>query len=292
MTLLPPLDWLRTFESAARHENFTEAGVELNLTQAAVSQQIRKLESHLKVSLFHRLARGVELTAEGDAYLPSIRSSINALARSTEDLFGKRETRTITIACPTSIASLWLVPRLQWIIASRPNISLSVAAIHRPVDYEAIKADIEIRFGEGPFEGKIATHLFSEVLSPVCAPDLAKQIVDEKWQKLPCIRVAGRRSGWSEWAIEAQTSPPKRTAFRFDSFITALDAAKAGVGVLLASLPLSEVALAKKEVVRLSPVELAMPIGNWLVRKSEGHMRADIEEVCRLISHSVTASEP
>ncbi len=287
LALLPPLDWLRTFEASARHENFTEAGLELGVTQAAVSQQMRKLEAHLRVTLFHRLARGVELTAEGDAYLPSVRSSLNALARSTEDLFGKKGGKIITIACPASIASLWLVPRLQWIREARPNISLSISAIHRPADYEAINADIEIRFGAGNWEGKVATHLFSEVLSPVCSPELAKQVIDGNWQKLPCIRLAGRRSGWSEWAIEAQVSPPKKTAIRFDSFNTALDAAKAGVGVLLASLPLSKIALAKKEVIRLSPIELAMPSGNWLVRNPEAKMRADVEEICRLISHSV-----
>ncbi|MCZ4280698.1 LysR family transcriptional regulator [Kiloniella laminariae] len=289
---MPPLDWLRTFEAAARHENFTEAADELGLTQAAVSQQIRKLEAHFKITLFHRLARGVELTAEGDAYLPSVRSAIHALARSTEDLFGKKGSKVITIACPASIASLWLVPRLQWIIASRPKISLSVAAIHRPADYEAIKADIEIRFGNGKWEGKIATHLFSEVLSPICAPSLLVGVPEGKWQSLPCIRLAGRRSGWSEWAIEAKMSPPRKTAIRFDSFITALDAAKAGVGVLLASLPLSERALAQQEVVRLSPVELAMPIGNWLVRNPEVQMRAEVEELCRLISHSVASDLP
>ncbi|WP_085904203.1 LysR family transcriptional regulator [Kiloniella majae] len=287
MASLPPLDWLRTFETSARHENFTEAGVELGLTQAAVSQQIRKLEAHLGVILFHRLARGVELTAEGDAYLPSVRSSLHALARSTEDLFGKKGAKIITIACPASIASLWLVPRLPWIREARPNVTLSIASIHRPADYEAINADIEIRFGAGNWEGKVATHLFSEVLSPICAPQLLEGTKEGAWPNLPCIRLAGRRSGWSEWAIEAKVSPPRKTAIRFDSFITALDAAKAGVGVLLASLPLSEGALSRGEVIRLSPIELAMPSGNWLVRKEAGQMRADIEEVCRLISHAV-----
>ena len=87
---LPPLSWLRAFEAAARHSSFTAAAAEIGLTQAAVSQHIRLLESHLKVSLFLRLRRGVELTAEGAAYLPHVQSGFGLIARSTRELFGSR----------------------------------------------------------------------------------------------------------------------------------------------------------------------------------------------------------
>ena len=80
---LPPLEWLRVFEAAGRLSNFTAAANELGLTQAAVSQRMRNLEEHLKTHLFLRLARGVELTAEGEAYLPHVQSALAAMRRGT-----------------------------------------------------------------------------------------------------------------------------------------------------------------------------------------------------------------
>ena len=99
---LPPLEWLRTFETAARLGNFTRAASELGLTQAAVSQQIRSLEGYLETSMFTRLARGVQLTVEGEAYAPHVRSSLFALRRSTSDLFSLSR-QLVTIAAPASV---------------------------------------------------------------------------------------------------------------------------------------------------------------------------------------------
>ncbi len=84
---LPPLEWLRVFESAGRHLNFTEAANELSLTQATVSQRIQHLEHRLGLTLFRRLPRGVELTASGEAYLPIIAQALNVMAEGTHQLF-------------------------------------------------------------------------------------------------------------------------------------------------------------------------------------------------------------
>ena len=86
---LPPLNWLRSFEAAARHLNFTQAAAELHMTQAAVSQQIKGLETKLGCALFIRLARGLELTDAGRAYIPGVRESIENLAVVTDEVFGK-----------------------------------------------------------------------------------------------------------------------------------------------------------------------------------------------------------
>ncbi|TIX68957.1 MAG: LysR family transcriptional regulator, partial [Mesorhizobium sp.] len=91
---LPPLDWLRSFEAAARLSNFTAAAAELGLTQAAVSQHIRALEQRLKTRLFVRLARGVALSPEGAAYLPHIQSAFATIANSTTELFEPRAVQT------------------------------------------------------------------------------------------------------------------------------------------------------------------------------------------------------
>src|SRR5882757_4813452 len=84
---MPPLDWLRSFEAAARLSNFTAAAAELGLTQAAVSQHVRSLEERLKRPLFIRLPRGVELTPQGAAYLQAVNSAFGVIANSTRKLF-------------------------------------------------------------------------------------------------------------------------------------------------------------------------------------------------------------
>ena len=94
---MPPLDWLRTFEAAARLSNFTAAAGELGLTQAAVSQHVRSLEDRLKRPLFIRLARGVGLTPEGAAYMPHLQSAFTMIANTTRELFEPRAIQSVTI---------------------------------------------------------------------------------------------------------------------------------------------------------------------------------------------------
>ena len=265
---LPPLEWLRAFEAAARRENFTTAAEELHLTQAAVSQQIRKLEARLGVTLFRRLARGVQLTAEGLAYLPHVQASFGALSRSTRDLFGGSGRKAVSIAAPISFATLWLTPKLTRLRQEYPELRVTLASVYRPLDYETIGADLEIRFGNGHWEGTSVRHLETESLVPVCAPALLSQLPDGDWTRLPVLGMSGPRSGWSEWSDLAGMAPPGPPVLVFDSFIQALEAAKAGAGVLLASLPLTQSFLMSGSLQQLSPVVLTMSAGHWLVRET------------------------
>ena len=267
---LPPLEWLRAFEAAARRENFTSAAEELNLTQAAVSQQIRKLEARLGATLFRRLARGVQLTAEGLAYLPHVQASFGALARSTQDLFGTTGQKPVSIAAPISFGTLWLTPKLTRLRIQHPHIRVTLASVYRPLDYETIGADLEIRFGGGHWDGKTARHLETETLVPVCAPELLPRAPGGDWSQLPILGMTGPRGGWSDWADLAGAAHPGPPALVFDSFILALEAAKAGAGILLASLPLTQPLLKSGNLVQLSPVVLTMSAGHWLVRGAAG----------------------
>ncbi|WP_282605363.1 LysR family transcriptional regulator [Pelagibius sp. Alg239-R121] len=282
---LPPLEWLRAFEVAARRENFTTAAEELNLTQAAVSQQIRKLEARLGVMLFRRLPRGVQLTAEGLAYLPHVQASFGALARSTQDLFGAPGGKTVSIASPISFAALWLAPKLTLLRAVHPGIRVAVSSVYRPVDYETIGADLEIRFGSGTWDGKHARHLETESLAPVCTPELLAQAPEGDWMQLPVLGMSGPRSGWHDWTDLAGTAHPGSSSLLFDSFILALEAAKDGAGVLLASLPLTQSLLDAGRLVQLSPVVLTMSAGHWLVRDAAGAAGAsDVEGLWNFLS--------
>lgn len=262
---LPPLAWIRSFEAAARLRSFSAAATELALTQPAVSQHIRHLEARLNRPLFRRLRHGVELTADGAAYLPHVQVALSGLARATRDLFGAAAPRGVSIAAPASISALWLAPRLGALGLAQPGVAITVASVHRPVDYEAVDADIEIRFGEGGWPRQVALPLMTEDLAPVAAPALLARAPDGDWTRLPAIALTGPRAGWSAWARLAGTAPPSHVCARFDSFVPALAAARAGTGTLLASLPLSRDALESGDLQRLGNVVLRLTDTHWVI---------------------------
>lgn len=269
MPSLPPLTWIRTFEAAARLESFSAAATELALTQPAVSQHIRQLEATLERQLFRRLRHGVQLTADGVAYLPHVQAALAGLTRATRDLFGADAPESVSIAAPASISALWLAPRLDALRAAHPGIAVTVASVYRPVDYETVGADIEIRFGEGDWPQRTALPLMAEELSPVAAPGLLASAADDDWTQLPAIAVTGPRAGWTAWSRVAGVAPPSRIVIRFDSFLPALEAARAGAGMLLASLPLAHGALGAGDVQRLSEVVLTVSGGHWVTYAPE-----------------------
>ncbi|HET7411970.1 MAG TPA: LysR family transcriptional regulator, partial [Pararhizobium sp.] len=144
--LLPSLEWVRVFEAAARLGSFTAAAKELGLTQAAVSQRIRNLETRLGVQLFDRQARGISLSTQGEAWLPHVQAALSQLTQSTADLF-EAPRRKITIAASASVIELWISPRLAEIARRLPHLQLAFETIQRLPDYSRYEADFEIRFG-------------------------------------------------------------------------------------------------------------------------------------------------
>lgn len=277
LSYLPPLGWLQAFEAAARLEGFTLAAEELGRSQATVSQQIRNLEKRLGSDLFHRLPRGVELTLDGAAYRPHVRAALRIIAAATRDLFATQRRLTVTIATPVSLIATWLAPRLPDLDAVSNRLNISIATINRPVDYEMENADLEIHYGDGNWPGIERGLLVEERLSPVCAPALLQH--EDDWTRLPVIGLAGARAGWSDWCELANIPPLAPPVYRFDSFILALETAKAGAGVMLASLPLIETALRQGHLVRLSDVELLTRSGHWLTRDQSKPASPEIDAV-------------
>jgi LysR family transcriptional regulator of beta-lactamase len=265
--ILPPLIWLKAFEAAARRSSFTLAAEELGLTQAAISQQIRALESRLGTVLFHRRQRGVTLTPEGSAYLPHIQSAFASLARSTQELFGRRSAQTVTLLSPISFAVLWLAPRLTDLERETKGIGLDVTTMHTPDAYEATDAVFDIRFGLGDWPNRTAYRLTTEKLTPVAAPSTLTRASRQKtsiWQHLPLLAVRGAREMWPDWFALAQLPPRGAARYRFDSFVAALAAAEAGAGLLLGSRPLVDGALRKKTLVTISDFELQSASGHFI----------------------------
>ena len=123
---LPPLNWLRSFESAARLLSFTAAGEELYLTQAAISQHIKSLEQYLGTPLFIRLPRSLRLTDHGRAYQLRIEPVLNQLADDTDEIFGHDTKNQLVIRVNAAFSVLWLAPRIGRFLAANPNIDLRI----------------------------------------------------------------------------------------------------------------------------------------------------------------------
>ncbi|MEX3011396.1 LysR family transcriptional regulator [Hoeflea sp. TYP-13] len=263
---LPPLEWLRVFEAAGRSGNFTAAAQELGLTQAAVSQRIRNLEHRLGKALFVRKPRGVELTLDGEAYLPHVQSALTALSRSTADLFSPAVSE-ITIAAMPSHIELMVLPRLKPFLAKHPGLRVTFVSAHRQRDFDDAKADIHLRYGSGNWPGRKAELLHQELLAPAAAPSLLQK--GEEWREKPVIELSGPRSGWRAWSAATGSPVPLRSSLHFDSFDLVLNAAIEGLGVILASLPLSEAALAAGDLVRLPEPHFVMDTGYWLSWEAE-----------------------
>ena len=172
---LPPLMWLKAFESAARTLSFAAAAAELNMSTGAISYQIRALEAHLGFSLFARTARGIKLTSLGIAYTPAVRKAFDELAESTVGLFGGTELVKVTVHAPASLAALWLVKQVPVFMAANPRTDIRMSSLvwDNPAPDEA--ADLEIRYGAGYWDGYRSEHLLHQNLVVVCSPAMLQQ---------------------------------------------------------------------------------------------------------------------
>lgn len=255
-----PLEWVRVFEAAGRTGNFTAAAQEVGLTQAAVSQRIQSLERRLGARLFTRQARGVTLTVEGEAWLPYVSAALRGLDRSADELFGK-PLQKLVLSASASVIQLWITPRLAALDASA-HFQLSLTTMTIEPDFAKSGASIEVRYGNGNWPGMVGARLYQEVLTPLAAPQQLQP--SRPWQELPHIAVSGPRPGWQEWAERTGDAAPPVPRWRFDSFVAALTAARAGLGVILGSLPLCAEELRNGTLVRLSEDALELDDGYWM----------------------------
>ncbi|THH36123.1 LysR family transcriptional regulator [Aliishimia ponticola] len=260
---LPHVTWLRAFEAAARHSSFSDAAVELNLTPAAVSQQIRLLEQHLGTQLFRRLPRGVVLTDKGQAYAMPIRKSFAEMTDATEGLFTVRRKRRISIRASISYATLILAPRLKAFHDLHPDIEivLSTAVWSNRMDLETI--DVDIRYGTGHWNEAEIYKLGDEVASLVCHPDHLKACNGagqvQELLAAGTVPVLGSEIEWrrlsDQFGLECPEPPVWLMA---DSSLIALQTITAGFGTALIHHSFTKPFLERGDLV--SPFDYLLPI--------------------------------
>ncbi|MGE5615493.1 MAG: transcriptional regulator GcvA [Bacillota bacterium] len=255
---LPPLNALRAFEAAARHLSFKKAAVELHVTAGAVSHQVKLLESHLGVTLFRRLTRALELTAEAQALVPKVREGLDNLLEAVERLRSREGATTLNVIAPPSFAARWLVPRLNAFTRAHPGIELRIGSRadtidgREPTDARAANGHdqplVAIRFGSGHYPGMRVDEVFAAEYVPVCSPRLLKgahalrKPADLRFHTLlhdDTVADDSARPTWDDWLqavgereVDASRGP------RFTDASLALEAAIEGMGVALAIKPL------------------------------------------------------
>lgn len=169
---LPPLTALRAFAATAEQRSFSQAARELNVTHAAVAQQVRALEDHLGRALVHRDGRGVSLTADGEHLAQALGEGFAAFQRGLETLRAGEADRPVRVTLTASFAAQWLMPRLRDFWENHPDIGLSLHPDPRIVDLHRERMDLAIRYGTGDWPGVEATWLASARLVVAGAPSL------------------------------------------------------------------------------------------------------------------------
>ncbi|MEF8833720.1 MAG: LysR substrate-binding domain-containing protein [Halofilum sp. (in: g-proteobacteria)] len=235
---LPPLNWLRTFEAAARRSSFAEAARELSMTQPAVSNHIRLLEQYIGVDLFTRHARRVEVSEMGGAYLDAVRHALSQLSGTTAGLFGLSGERSVTVRCTPSFAMLWLARRLPVFAEANPNIVVRLFSAPWAESSALERADIDIFWGDGNWTGYDTELLYRGPSVPLCSPALRERIGPEPsaadCAAQPLIHILGCENFWVRWLAEGGIDdPPPWRGIKVDNSVGALEVAASGYGLAL-----------------------------------------------------------
>jgi LysR family transcriptional regulator, glycine cleavage system transcriptional activator len=261
---LPSLNGLRAFEAAARHLSFTNAASELNVTQTAISHQIRRLEEELGIRLFVRQNRALALTPEARDYLPGVRAAFNDLRQATDRVLRRDNDHVLTVSTLASLAAKWLLPRLSAFQEAHPGIDVRITTSTALVDFRTGGVDAAIRYGRGQWPGLRADWLTADELFPVCSPAL---LTGDKPLRCPqdlanqtlLHSSGGYDDDWRLWLTAAglPADISKQPGLTFDMIFMTLQAAIDGIGVAMARTTYVEGDLAKGRLV--VPFKIALP---------------------------------
>ena len=262
-----PLNALRAFEASARHLSFTRAAIELCVTQAAVSHQVKSLEAQLNVTLFKRLPRGLMLTTEGESLLPVLRDAFDRIALTLDQFEGGHYREVLTVGAVGTFAVGWLLPRLADFHSRYPLIDLRLSTHNNRVDVAAEGLDYAIRFGAGAWHGTDACPLLEAPLTLLCVPQLAEQLRSPADVLKHTLLRSYRADEWNLWfqAAGLPSDPRVPRSVVFDSSLAMMEAALQGAGVALAPALMFSRQL-ESDVIR-QPFEVGITTGSyWLTR--------------------------
>lgn len=265
--VLAPLNPLRSFEAAARLLSFTSAGEELNVTQAAISRQVRVLELYLGQELFVRLPQGIELTDAGRQLYPAISRALDDISTATAVVNRRRNPEVLSIQAYSTFAQCWLIRRLSEFQALHPEIDVRLSASSLRVNFDLQNIDAAIYSGVVIDPHLQSDYLIPIDLVPVLSPELFQRHdpLSAEFPKLRLLHSLSRPDGWTQWLEGAGLVHDDATkGHKFESSAMAFEAAIQGAGVALGVKALVEHYLKAGLLVAPFKHEKRLPGGYYL----------------------------
>ncbi|SLN42643.1 Glycine cleavage system transcriptional activator [Roseovarius albus] len=268
---LPPLDYFLAFEVTGRTGSFAAAARELNISESAVSRKVKLLEEYYQANLFVRGHRSITITSEGADLLQSSARALNILRDASQDLMARHEANPVSLAATNSVASLWLMPRLNRFSQEHPDVKIGLFSSDDDEECLAETNDLIILRGSGDWPGFEAELLFGETIFPVCSPQYLEQhgsaATAESIAQLDLIEVSNLHTEWMNWAMWLQRKDIPREDFsrttQFNTYPLAIQAALDGLGIALGWKHLVDHLIEQGRLVR--------PLGNMSVRTRGGY---------------------
>lgn len=265
------LNALRAFEAAARNQSFTKAADELSVSPGAISHHIKGLEDRLGLKLFIRLPQGLVNTEVADRLLPALQRSFEGMAAALEGIYGVEDRPTVRISAVNTMAVGWLLPRLRQLRLLHPNISVEMSTHNNWRVSELAEVDILGRFGAGDWRGVDSIRVGGDTATPLCASSQAGSLINPADLRLLPLLRSFHMTDWSLWCDAAGISIDELSfSCTFDTSLSMIAAARAGLGVAVASPDLFQCDLASGALVQPFPLVVQIQGAHFLTRASYG----------------------
>jgi DNA-binding transcriptional LysR family regulator len=262
------MSMLRAFAAAARSESFTEAAAELNLTQGAVSRQVRALERQLDAELFVRVRKSVRLTGAGRRYAEEVEKALRTIRVASLDAMTHRRGGTLNLAILPTFGTRWLIPRFPAFLREHPDITVNFATKLSPFDFKKEDLHAAIHYGRTDWPDTESTFLMKERTVPVASPDLLRErpvAQPADLLALPLLQLASRPHAWRDWFRDAGVAEAAPAGMVFEEIATLAQATAAGLGVSLLPRFLVRGELERGELAVALDVPLKTGLGYYLV---------------------------
>lgn len=299
------LTWLRCFDAAARNNSFTKAAAELHVTQGSVSQQVKLLENHLGVPLFHRKQRSLVLSPDGFRLAIAVNQSFQILDNGLTQIRRNGQNQVLSLSCSPSFAMMWLTPRMGQLLREHPDLSVRVHGEFQALDRSRMEEEniqAGIRFDPGSYSDLSATNFLDEWLVPVASPSFIADHPEIKQPAdLPSACMLHDAMPWDnapeyvEWNTWLEgvgiPLPASHDGLHFNLSQLALTAALTGQGVAMGRFALVLDDLLSGRLIQLfskpvrskasyyfismrKPAEDSSVIESWLLRESRQFQQA------------------
>ncbi|USD66242.1 LysR substrate-binding domain-containing protein [Vibrio sp. SCSIO 43136] len=278
--MLPPLKALIAFETVANSGSIGAAARELCVTQAAVSQQLKALESFLGVQLFERSKRGVLLTDRALQYLPVVSNTLQQLKHHTQSLFGKQEESVLRICVSRCICHSWLLSKLQDFSHRFPFIHLDIQTTELPSAAPCCHTDIEITDSFVSSPQTVAEKLFQEEWVLVSSPEYYQQhkeaISQGRFGELSSVAMPGSDECWGQWLEKNGLAShlPKKSLTLPDAYLV-VQAVKSGMGLALVRSLVASRAVAEGSVIKVKGETLVAQSGYYMITHHNRHAKVN-----------------